>query len=179
MKESVAVGLLQFGFGLVVGGLGVFVGFRLLRRFMKLDAVSRPPGGNAAAHVFEGAALISLAILARDAVSAIFEAVDVMLYRESLTPALLGQLMLAASEHLLLTVGAGVLVFLIGVGVFNRLTPRVDEVAEVRAGHIGPAFLLGAVLVVLALLGAPGLHRALNGLIPLPALPADVIRPPS
>jgi uncharacterized membrane protein YjfL (UPF0719 family) len=179
LKSTVLVGLLHCSVSLVFGGLGIFLAYRLIGRLLKVRLQLRAVGGNTAVQLFEAACLLSLAILARDAISATFDAVDLVLYRGVLTPAVLGALTVAALEHLGLTLLAGVAVLLSGVWLFNRLTPEVDEMAEIRAGHLGPAIVLSAVVVALALLCAPGLRHALSGLIPLPELPSDVVAPPS
>ncbi|MCO4763493.1 MAG: DUF350 domain-containing protein, partial [Myxococcales bacterium] len=65
-----------------------------------------------------------------------------------------------------------------GTGVFSRLTRGVDELQEIREGNVAPALVLAAVMVVLALLAAPGLQMALDGLLPLPELGRDLMVTP-
>jgi hypothetical protein len=55
----------------------------------------------------------------------------------------------------------------------------VDEIAEIRKGNVAPAIVLAAVMVVLALMTAPGLENALEGLLPLPELGRDEVLIPS
>ncbi len=62
---------------------------------------------------------------------------------------------------------------------FNRLTRDVEEIEEIKKGNVAPALVLGAVLVVLALVAAPGLETALDGLLPLPTLARDEVIAPS
>lgn len=179
MKATVLVGALHFVFGLAVGGLGIFAAFRLLGRMLKLGHQQRAPGGTPAVQLFEAACLVSLAILVRDALTATFEVVDLLVYRRAFSLSMLGQLTLVGIEHLACTLAAGSAVLISGVWVFNRLTPEVDELEELKAGHLGPSIVLSAVIVSLALLCAPALRHVLNGLIPFPELPAGVVAPPS
>ncbi|HYO71095.1 MAG TPA: DUF350 domain-containing protein, partial [Archangium sp.] len=74
-------------------------------------------------------------------------------------------------------VGTGVLA--LGMLLFDRITPGVDELAEVRRGNVALALVLAAILLVLAWLTAPGLQAALNGLIPFPELPPSTFQSPS
>ena len=76
--------------------------------------------------------------------------------------------------HVGLALALGSMLLFLSVWLFNRLTPGVDEVAQVRAGALGPALVLGAILVTFALLAAPGLEALLSGLVPWPQLPDDL-----
>jgi hypothetical protein len=62
--------------------------------------------------------------------------------------------------------------------LFDKLTGGVEEMEQIRAGHVAPAIVVGAVLIVLALLTAPGLETALEGLLPVPELPEGVLPTP-
>jgi uncharacterized membrane protein YjfL (UPF0719 family) len=74
-------------------------------------------------------------------------------------------------------VGAAALA--IGAFLFSRLTRGVDEIAQIRKGNVAPAIVLGTVMVVIALMVAPGLETALDGLLPLPTLARDEVVAPS
>ena len=88
------------------------------------------------------------------------------------------KLALFALLHVAVSLGVGTGVLGLGVLLFDRMTPGLDELAEVRRGNLACALLLSAILVVLALLTGPGLQAALDGLIPFPRLPADTFVAP-
>jgi hypothetical protein len=67
----------------------------------------------------------------------------------------------------------------VGVWLFDLMTPGIDELAAVREGKVGPALLLGGIVVTLALLAAPGLEALLSGLVPFPSLPSGIGESPS
>ena len=83
-------------------------------------------------------------------------------------------MLLLGGLHIGLALALGSALLAIGVWIFNFLTPGIDEVAAVRAGKIAPALVLGAILITLALLAAPGLEAILSGLVPYPQLPDGV-----
>lgn len=167
----VMIGLGKVVFGLLVGALGVFFASRVLGRLLRsgpIDVAVRE--GNLAMGVLNAFGVISLGILVQHAVIATFDAVD-LLYRDHvLTPQMVARFGGYALVHVgfALCVGAGVLA--LGAWVFGKLTRDVDEIEEVKRGNLAAAFVLGGVLVVMALMTAPGLQTALDGLLPLPIL---------
>ena len=175
----VAVGLSKVVFGGLVAALGIWLAFRGLNRLLGTDPTVDLQQGNVAAGVVHAASLLALGLLVHNAVNATFDAVDLTFRGPSVEPSALVRLTFFALTHVgvALLVGTGVLA--LGVLLFDRITPGIDELAEVRRGNVALALVLAAILVVVALLTAPGLQAALNGLIPFPELPADTWRAPS
>lgn len=175
----VAVGLSKVLFGGLVAALGIWLAFRGLNRLLDTDPTRDLREGNVAAGVVHAASLLALGLLAQNAVNATFDAVD-LTFRGSLPrPGMLAQLAVFAFMHVgvSLLVGTGVLA--LGVLLFDKMTPGVDELAEVRRGNVALALVLAAILLVIALLTAPGLQATLNGLIPFPELPPSTFRAPT
>ncbi|MFO0595679.1 MAG: DUF350 domain-containing protein [Myxococcaceae bacterium] len=164
-----AAGAVKLFIGIGLGGFGVALTWKALVRLLS-SGEGVPLEDNPAAGLLHASALLSLGILVRQVLSALFDTIDVFMLRGEFLK-MLPRVLLFGGLHigLALSIGAGVLV--LGVWIFNRLTPGIDEVAAVRAGKLGPALVLGAIIVTLALLTAPGLEALLSGLIPLPALP--------
>ncbi|HSP81357.1 MAG TPA: DUF350 domain-containing protein [Myxococcaceae bacterium] len=175
----VAVGLSKVIFGGLVAALGIWLAFRGLARLLGTHPTVELEQGNVAAGIVHAASLLALGLLVQNAVNATFDAVDLTFRSPSLTPGLFVRLTFYAVMHvgLSLAVGAGVLA--LGVLLFDRMTPGLDELAQVRQGNVALALVLAAILVVLALLTAPGLQAALDGLIPFPQLPPDTFRAPA
>ncbi|PZR11163.1 MAG: DUF350 domain-containing protein [Archangium gephyra] len=158
VKLFIAVGL---------GGLGVVLAYRLLARIL---GGSGALTDNPAAGVLHASALLSLGILARQSLTSLYDTLDLILLRGEILKTLPKVLFLGIM-HVGLALALGSALLALGVWLFNRLTPGIDEVAEVRNGKLGPALVLGAILVTFAMLAAPGLEALLSGLVPYPALP--------
>jgi uncharacterized membrane protein YjfL (UPF0719 family) len=175
----VTVGLSKVVFGGLVAALGIWFAFRGLNRLLGMDPTADLARGNPAAGIVHAASLLALGLLARDAVNATFDAVDLSLHQEPPGPLLLARLLLFAFTHVgvSLLVGTGVLA--LGVLLFDKITPGVEELVEVRRGNVALALVLAAILLVIALLTAPGLQAILNGLIPFPSLPPSTFRAPA
>jgi uncharacterized membrane protein YjfL (UPF0719 family) len=169
----VALGLVKVAFGGGVAAFGILLAFRGLNRILGTDPVGDLRERNVAAGVVHAASLLSLALLVHSAVLATFDAVDLTFRAPPLPGASVARLALFALLHVAVSLGVGTGVLGLGVLLFDRMTPGLDELAEVRRGNLACALLLSAILVVLALLTAPGLQAALDGLIPFPRLPAN------
>ena len=170
------VGLLKASFGLVVGALLIFAGSRVLHRLIGAGSVDAEQGkGNVAMGVLDAGGLLALGLMLQHAVVSTFSAADLLVRDADITAGALGRVGLYAVAHLALSALLGALVLGAGVWLFGRLTRGVDEMAEIRRGNVAPAIVLSAVMLVLALLTAPGLEMALDGLLPLPALGRDLL----
>lgn len=174
----VAVGLSKVVFGGLVAALGIWLAFRGLHRLLGTDPTGDLRTGNVAAGVVHAASLLALGLLVQNAVNATFDAVD-LTFRGPVAPSALLRLTVFALLHVgvSLLVGTGVLA--LGVLLFDKITPGLDELAEVRRGNVALALVLAAILLVLALLTAPGLQATLNGLIPFPELPLSTFHSPA
>lgn len=174
------IGLGKIVFGILVGAAGVWLGSRVLARLLRLgemDAGLRE--GNVGIAALSAAGLISLGLLAQHAVSATFAAMDMMHRGHRISARMLGTFLFYGVSHVALSLAVGATAIAIGVFLFGRLTKGVDEVEEIKKGSVAPALVLGAVMVVIALMAAPGLETALDGLLPLPTLARDEMIAPS
>lgn len=172
------VGLAKVLFGVVVGAVGIFLGLRLVRlltRQRDADAEAQLGRGNLALGIFEAACLLSLGILVQHAVQATFDAMDLLHRDHAFTGKAFMHFCFYGTIHVGVSLLVGAIVIALGTGLFTWLTRGVDEMAEVRKGNAAPALVLASVIIVLALVTAPGLRSTLDGLLPIPELQRDVV----
>jgi len=173
-------GLAKLVFGILAAAIGIFCASRLLRRLMKRasddDALK---SGNLADGVLEAAALLSFGIVGQHAVTATFSAMDLMYRGHELEAFMLSRFAFYAFVHVGASLVAAAGTLAVGTWLFGLLTRGIDEMAEVKKGNVAPALVLGSVMIVLALMMAPGLQTMLDGLLPLPTLQRDEVLPPS
>jgi uncharacterized membrane protein YjfL (UPF0719 family) len=174
-----AVGLIKIVFGGLVAALGIWLGLRGLSRILGTHPVEELRQGNVASGVVHATSILSLGLLVQHAVEATSDAVDLAVRSPPFQPLEVAKLLALATVHVGLSIGVGVAVLALGILMFDRMTPGLDELAEVRKGNLAAALILSAILLVLALLTAPGLQAALNGLIPFPQLPDGMLRAPA
>jgi uncharacterized membrane protein YjfL (UPF0719 family) len=168
------IGIGKVLFGIVVGAAGVLLGARVLGRLLRWGEIEEElKKGNVGVGVLGAAGLFALGLLAQHAVVATFAAMDLMYRGKRLAPPMLGRFAVYGLIHVGVSLAVGAAVLGIGAFLFGRMTRGVDELAEIRKGNVAPALVLGAVMVVIALMAAPGLETALDGLLPLPKLARD------
>lgn len=173
-------GLGKVAFGIAVGALGIFLASRVLNRLLRSgEADEEQKKGNVAAGVLYASSLVALGLLVQHAVSATFSAMDLMHRGVAITGPVLMRFGIYALVHVTFSLAVGAGVIAIGTAIFAKLTRGIDEIAEVRKGNVAPALVLGAVMVVMAMMTAPGLQTALDGLLPLPTLGRDQLIAPS
>jgi uncharacterized membrane protein YjfL (UPF0719 family) len=165
------VGLAKALFGLLVGAAGIFIAARALHRLLGSgETDEHTKAGNNAFGVFKAGSLVALGILLQPAVSATFDAMDLLYRDQELTFVAVRRFFTYAGIHVGLSVVVSACVLALGTFLFTKLTKGVDELSEIRKGNLAPAMVLAAVMVVMALMTAPGLRTALDGLLPLPTL---------
>jgi uncharacterized membrane protein YjfL (UPF0719 family) len=172
-RTLILIGLAKVVFGVVVGVLGLRLVDRLLRQKASDEALA---GGNQAVGVVHAATLLSLGLLVQHSVSATFDAMDLLYRGQSPEARMAGRFLVFATFHVGISLIVGALVIAFGMWLYGKLTPDVDELAEVRKGNVAPALALAAVVIVMALMAAPGLRSVLDGMLPLPELPRDTVR---
>ena len=167
------VGLAKLFFGFLVGVVGITLAARQATRFAGFESVDDGiRSGNAALGLVVAGAVISMAILVQHAVSGTFGALDLLLHA-SPGWAALGWLLLYAVANVGAALGVGALLLTVGTRAFVRLTPDVDEIAEIHDGNIASALVLAALFIALALLAQQGVETMLDGLLPIPSLGRD------
>lgn len=174
------VGLAKAVFGIIVGAVGIVFASRGVQRLIGARQKGEAPAkDNVALGILRGAMLLALGILLQPAVTATFSAMDLFYRGRALDFTSLRRFVTYAGLHIGLSAVVGACVLALGLWLFTKLTPKVDEVAEIRGGDPAPAIVLAAVMIVLAFMTAPGLQTALDGLLPLPVLGRDEVVAPT
>lgn len=168
------VGVVKLAIGVFLGALGVVVSYRVVARTLKGGT---PLVDNPAAGTLYACALVAVALLTRNSLLATYDTIDLAVHQGGIDVQALLRVLAHGVLHIGLALVLGTALLVVGVALFNRLTPGVDEVAAVGQGKLGPALVLGAILIVLALLSAPGLEALLSGLVPFPQLPQGTMVP--
>lgn len=173
------IGLGKVAFGIVAGAVGVFVAIRLLARMMRWgETDAEIKRDNVAAATLAASSLVAFGLVMQPAVTSTFAAMDLMYRGQKLHAGMFGRFFLYGLIHVGVSLAVGACALAVGTWIFGYLTRGVDELAEAKQGKVSPALVLGAVMIVMALVTAPGLQTALEGLLPLPALARDEVIAP-
>lgn len=168
-------GLAKAAFGIVLGAFGIFLAARILHRLLGSGATETAlEENNLGMGVFKAGSIVAVGILFRAPVNATFGAMDLLYNGRGLGRTALRAFSTYAALHFAVSTVVAAFVLAAGGLLFTKLTRGVDEMKAIREGKVAPAMMLAAVLIVLALLTAPGLQTALDGLLPLPTMGRDV-----
>lgn len=173
-----AIGLAKLAFGVFVGVVGISVAARLTARLSGFDRLGDGlRAGNVAVGIAVAGSIAAMGIMVRHAVSGTFGALDLLLHASGGGFGA-AWVFLYAFVHVAAALGVGAGIVVIGTRAFVRLTPDVDEIAEIRDGNVASALVLASVLIVMALLAQQGMETLLDGLLPLPTLGRDAVLGP-
>lgn len=169
----IVAGLSKVIFGLLIGSIGITTSARLVKRLIglpELDQAIRER--NVAVGLCLGAAIFAMGLLVEPAVQRTFNAIDLIQHSADTWFDFIWIAGYALGlSTITLVLGASVTV--LGVQIAVRLTPDLDEIAEIAAGNIASAAVLVAVVTVLALLARDGVDTLLTGFLPIPTLGRD------
>jgi uncharacterized membrane protein YjfL (UPF0719 family) len=176
----VSVGAAKIVFGFVIGVVGMYAASRLLARMLRNGEPEQAQrDGNTAVSLLFAAGLLSIGNLLKQAVVTTFSALDVIAQGAQPDAPTVAKVVGYGLVHASIAILVGCVVLSLGVLAFSLMTRGVDERAQIRAGGVGPALVLSAVLLALSMLTAPGLDTVLNGLLPLPALGRAILSTPA
>ena len=140
----VSTGLIKVIFGGLVAALGIWIAFRGLNRLLGTNALEDLRQGNTAAGIVHAASLLALGLLVQHAIQATSDAVDLTIRTPPLQLMMLARLALFVVLHVVLSLGVGTAVLALGVLLFDKMTPGLDELEEVRRGNVALALVLSS-----------------------------------
>jgi hypothetical protein len=173
--DLILTGGAQLLFGVASASVALTTSTRAAGVLLKLPPLSSHPSVPTSVGIVYGATCLATGWVIKGAVSTPFEALQLVAAQGlGLVPLL--KCAAYGVCHVAFSTLIGVLCLLGGVFAFDRITQGVDEVDAVRRGEIAPACVLACVVLVLALLVAPGLELLLQGTLPIPNLQGDGLR---
>ncbi|MGQ0507568.1 MAG: DUF350 domain-containing protein, partial [Myxococcaceae bacterium] len=137
------LGVAKLAFGLIAGVLAIALAFRGLSRVLGTNRLSAQPGATAVS-LLEAACVVALGILGRNTLQATYDALDLLLARHQLSAPVLARVGFYALLHLTFSFLVGGTVLWLGLWTFDRLTPNIDELSEVKKGNLGASIILSA-----------------------------------
>ena len=162
----IILGLSCFLSAVLVAVLVVFLTWTLFSR-LGTAKLTQVKSGNVAASMVLGAELLAFGILMKSCLYPVSAVLQDLLMKTSGGAGFLKTFGFI-SGYFVLGYALSVLTVFISAKLFQLLTRRLDEKAEIAAGNMAVAVVLGIVIVAVALMVQPGLSDLLNTLIPPP-----------
>jgi uncharacterized membrane protein YjfL (UPF0719 family) len=161
---AVLMSLVPLLIALVVAAVGSFWGFKLFSRLTKgIDEAAELKKGNIAVGIILLSVMVALGIVLQAGLSGISSGIDYALRVGLVTPMDIIAICIALIQFVLGALLAILAVFF-SFYVFNRLTPDVNEFAEIAGGNVAMALLMAGIAILTALViqaGVSGITHAL------------------
>lgn len=167
--------LLSVLLGVVVVHLGFVLFQHLTVRINESEELQR---NNTAVAILSGGYILSLGLIVKSALSPVMQTFFLMTYGDQYSA---GEIFLSAGFMVLQVLAAlvtAVLALMSGLWIFSRLTPHIDEFAEIRKNNVAIAIVMAAILVTFALFIEEGVVRLLQTIVPAPPIQSESLRLP-
>ncbi len=174
-SDAIISGLVELALSFGLGLLVTIGGFRLFSKLSRdLDEAKELRENNVAVGIVLASMVVSCALVVRAAVFPVISTLQTELgsgIDASDVARLIGWALL-----FVLFAGAGAVgAMVVGVRIFMRLTPEIDELAELRRNNVAVAIALAGFLLVMALFLSSGVESFLSALMPQPlAAPIEI-----
>ena len=172
MSSVLVIGICEFILSFLLGLFSIWLAFKLFLKLTKnLDEMHELKKGNIAAGIFLSSVLVSVGLVLFKVIYPIICTFNTCFVRSE--PVLtdlfvwLGYILL----YLFITIPVSVVTIWLGISLFCRMTPYINEIEEVKNNNIAVAILLSVITIVLAVFISHGLSSLLTVIIPSPSLP--------
>ena len=167
---SVLLALFEFLLSAALGLLVVYVNYRMfIATNPDYHAEEEMKKGNAGVAVLLAALLVSAGLIVREGVFPVTNLVR--LYFTAPVEYVKGwQLLLLIVAHLGLVFVVAVYTISLSLRFWGRLTPNINEGAELKKGNLAVGLVLAGVVAVMAIFISDGISRLTKSLIPQPSI---------
>lgn len=167
---SIALALFEFVLSAALGLLVVYVNYRLfIATNRDYNAEEEMKKNNIGVAILLAALLVSAGLIVREGIYPVVNLVR--LYVTAPVDYVSGwQLALLIVGHLGLVFVVAVYTISLSLRFWGRLTPNVDEGAELKKGNLAVGIVLAGVVAVMALFISEGISRLTKALIPQPSI---------
>lgn len=169
--QQIIFGLLEFFVSIFISFILIFGSYRLfLLLTPRLDEERQLREKNAAVGIILGSVLLGEAIVVKQAIYPVMAVIQIfILGKERSLPNLLKMLGYSVGYVFL----AGILALaciLFSFWLFNKLTPRIDLLDEVKKNNLAVALFMSLLIIAISLLISAGVSGLTRALIPFPEI---------
>lgn len=169
--QQIFFGLLEFFVSIFISFILIFGSYRLfLLLTPKFDEERQLREKNTAVGIILGSVLLGEAIVVKQAIYPVMAVIQIFILGEERNlPNLLKMLGYSVGYVFL----AGILALgciLFGFWLFNKLTPRIDHMDEVKKNNLAVALFMSLLIIAISLLISAGVSGLTRALIPFPEI---------
>jgi uncharacterized membrane protein YjfL (UPF0719 family) len=163
----VLIGLGEFALSLALVVLALWLTHRLFARLAAgLDEEKELKAGNVAAAILLAAVMIAPATIVLRTLTPVVHVFRVYMMGSDQQGISLGALVAYAAFYIVFVFALALVTLWLAIRLFDRLTPGVDEFAEIRRGNVAVALMMAGVILVVTLFMQEGIAALSRGLVP-------------
>lgn len=169
--QQVIFGLLEFVISICVSFILIFGSYRLFLVFTRrLDEEKKLQQKNISIGILLGSVFLGEAIIVKQAIYPVMAVIQLYVLGEDKTTAGFARMMGLSIGYMLLAGILALLCILFSFWLFNRMTPRIDQFAEIKNNNTAVAVFMALFIISLCLLMSAGVSGLTRALIPFPAV---------
>lgn len=175
--QQVIFGILEFLVSIFISFILVFASYRLVLALTRvLDEERQLKQKNAAVGVVLGSILVGEAIIVRQAIYPVMAVIQLYVLGEQKNASSLLKMLGYSIGYVLLAGILAILCILFSFWLFDKLTPRLDQYAEIKSGNLAVALFMALMIIAVCLLISSGVSGLTRALIPFPQVGTLPIR---
>lgn len=167
--QQILIGLIQFVLTIFISFFLVFVSYRLiLMMSKKFDEERNLKENKVSVGVVLGSVLLGEAIILKQAVYPVMAVVQLYILKGDRGAGRFFSTLGLAFGHVAVVGILSVLTISFCFWLFNRLTPKMDQLREIKEGNLAVAVFMALFIVAICLLLSDGISGLAKSLVPFP-----------
>ena len=169
--QQVLFGVSELLISVLVSFFLIFATYRLILVFTKrFDEEAQLKRKNTAVGIVLGSVLLGEAIVVRQALYPVMAVIQIFILGPERSTGAYLKLLGLSIGYVLLSGVLAILCILFSFWLFDKLTPRIDQYEEIKAGNMAIAVFMALLIIGVSLLISSGVSGLTRALIPFPAV---------
>lgn len=167
--QQVLFGLIEFLVSVIISFILIFGSYRLfLLLTPRLDEEIQLKKKNTSVGIILGSVLLGEAIVVKQAIYPVMAVIQIFILGQEKSLVNYLKMLGYGFGYVLLTGILALICILFSFWLFNKMTPRIDQLEEVKNGNIAVAVFIGLFVISICLLMSAGVAGLTKALIPFP-----------
>lgn len=167
--QQILFGFFELLISVVISFFLIFATYRLILKFTRrLDEENQLKQKNTAVGIVLGSVLLGEAIVVRQAIYPVMAVLQIFVMGQERDASAYVKVLGLSIGYVLLSGLLAILCILFCFWLFDKLTPKIDEYEEIKAGNIAIAAFMGMLIIGVSILVSTGVSGLTRALIPFP-----------
>jgi uncharacterized membrane protein YjfL (UPF0719 family) len=167
-KQIALLGIIELLSALSIGVVIMLLTYRLIKYYgIKRLHIEH---SNVAYNVLVVSVLFSVGYVVSGAIEPLLDSFRLLSAKGISTTELISKFILQGFMYVSIAYISIMLICVLGVSIYTHMTP-LDELEEIRNNNVSVALIVGAIIIVMAMMTKGGIMVVLESLVPYPNLP--------